>query len=294
MQFLFNAYSSPLLFGFVQAWVYAILLWVRGRREERLSDILLGWVLVGMGLNIWEYMLGFGGIEILWRELEFFPRTLGYLFPALCYFYLKSQINADFRFSRRDAWHTVPFLLFVTYHVTVFSMGPRFVEQWKTAVHYPYIEDVEFIIGIGLDTYYLLLGLRLYRLYRAWIKTQFSETETISFRWFRNFLVALTVTTLFSLIVTLLSITFGLNYWQKLVGRFGGCGIDLLRQHSRIRTGSVGTATDVFNARPTGTRSRLAVGARRIGAGTGSCRSRSGPTTGKGAVGYTGRVTTIA
>lgn len=215
MQFLFNAYSSPLLFGFVQAWVYAISLWVRGRREERLSDILLGWVLVGMGLNIWEYMLGFGGIEILWRELEFFPRTLGYLFPALCYFYLKSQTNADFRFSRRDAWHAVPFLLFVTYHVTIFSMGSRVVDTWKTTVHYPYhIEDLEFAIGIGLDIYYLVLSLKLYRLYRTWIKTQFSETETISFRWFRNFLIALIATTLFGLIVTFLSIAFGLNYWQ--------------------------------------------------------------------------------
>ena len=215
MQFLFNAYSSPLLFGFLQAWVYAILLWVRGRREERLSDILLGWVLVGMALNIWEYMLGFGGIEILWHELEFFPRTLGFLLPALCYLYLRSQVNADFRFSRRDVRHAIPFLLYVTYHVAVYSMGPLFVEKWKTTVHYPYhIEDLEFAIGIGLDAYYLLLSLRLYRLYRNWIKTQFSETDTISFRWFRNFLVALTATTLFSLIVTFLSMAFGLNYWQ--------------------------------------------------------------------------------
>ena len=64
MTFHFNAYSTPLLFGFVQAWVYATLLWARGRREERLSDLLLGWVLVGMSFNIWEYMLGFGGVDI--------------------------------------------------------------------------------------------------------------------------------------------------------------------------------------------------------------------------------------
>ena len=35
MSFYFSAYSTPLLFGFVQGWVYAVLLWVRGRREER-------------------------------------------------------------------------------------------------------------------------------------------------------------------------------------------------------------------------------------------------------------------
>ncbi|GAB2563606.1 helix-turn-helix domain-containing protein [Spirosoma areae] len=223
MTFDFNPYSSPLLFGFVQGWIYAALLWVRARREERLSDWLLGWVLVGLSLNIWEYMLGFGGIEILWRELEFFPRTLGYLFPALCYFYLKSQVNADFRFTRRDAWHAVPFLVYVTYHVGIFSMGHDFVERWKTMVQYPYhLENVEFFVGVGLDVYYLILSLRLYRHYRAWIKTQFSETETISFRWFRNFLITLTATMLFSLLMTAISVSFSLDFWQNWWDKLAG------------------------------------------------------------------------
>jgi AraC-like DNA-binding protein len=223
MTFDFNTYSSPLLFGFVQGWIYAVLLWVRSRREERLSDRLLGWVLVGLSFNIWEYMLGFGGIEILWRELEFFPRSLGYLFPVLCYFYLKSQVNADFRFSRHDIWHAVPFLLQVTYHLIIFSMGHDFVERWKTTVESPYhLGTIEFLVGVGLDVYYLILSLRLYRHYRAWIKTQFSETETISFKWFRNFLVALTATMLFSLLMTLISVTFDLNFWQNWWDKLAG------------------------------------------------------------------------
>ncbi|TAE31069.1 MAG: AraC family transcriptional regulator [Cytophagales bacterium] len=216
MEFYFSAYSSPLLFGFVQAWIYALLLWVRGRREERLSDVLLGWVLVGMAFNIWEYMLGFGGINLLWNQLEFFPRTLGYLFPVLCYFYLKSQVNADFRIHRRDLWHAVPFLIYCTYHITVFAMGPAFVHNWKIKVVGPYhLETVEFVIGLVIDVYYLILALRLYRQYRAWIKTQFSETETISLRWFRNLLIGLTAMSLFSLIMTVVSQALGLDYWQN-------------------------------------------------------------------------------
>ncbi|AUD01534.1 helix-turn-helix domain-containing protein [Spirosoma pollinicola] len=226
MTFDFNLYSSPLLFGFVQGWIYAALLWIRARREERLSDWLLGWVLVGLSLNIWEYMLGFGGIEILWRELEFFPRTLGYLFPALCYFYLKSQVNADFRFTRQEAWHALPFLIQVTYHIGIFSMGHEFVERWKTTVQYPYhLDDLEFIVGIGLDVYYLILSLRLYRHYRAWIKTQFSETETISFLWFRNFLITLTATMLFSLFMTFLSLLIGLDFWQNWWDELAGVAL---------------------------------------------------------------------
>lgn len=96
MNFYFSAYSTPLLFGFLQAWVYAVLLWVRGRREERLSDILLGWVLVALAFQIWMYMLGFGGIEIFWKELNFFPRTLSFLLPPLFYFYLRAQFDTEF------------------------------------------------------------------------------------------------------------------------------------------------------------------------------------------------------
>ena len=215
MTFYFSAYSTPLLFGFVQAWVYAILLWIRGYREERLSDKLLGWVLVGCALNIWEYMLGFGGIEVLWRELEFFPRSLGYLFPVLCYFYLKSQFNTDFLFTRRNLWHAVPFLIFVVYHISVFAMGHDAVIRWEETVHHPYhIADIEFGAGIVIDLLYLYWSLQLYREYRAWIKTQFSETDSISFRWFRNFLIALTITSVFSFLMTVLSLSFNLNFFQ--------------------------------------------------------------------------------
>ncbi len=94
-----------------------MLLWVRAWREERLSDALLGGVLVGLAFNIWEYMLGFGGVEVLWRELEFFPRDLGLLFPPLCYFYLKSQFDAGFHFSGRDLRHAIPFVVDAGYHV---------------------------------------------------------------------------------------------------------------------------------------------------------------------------------
>ncbi len=171
MTFHFNAYSTPLLFGFVQAWVYATLLWARGRREERLSDLLLGWVLVGMSFNIWEYMLGFGGVDILWRQLDFFPRSLGLLFAPLCYFYLRSQLNTNFRFSSRDWWHALPFLIDSGYHLIVFSLGREFVANWRATVHDRYyIPDITFAFSVAQSLFYLYLSQRMYRDYQAWIK----------------------------------------------------------------------------------------------------------------------------
>ena len=215
MSFHFNEYSTPLLFGFVQGWLYAILLWHRAWREERLSDALLGGVLVGLCFNIWEYMLGFGGVEVLWRQLEFFPRGLGLLLPPLCYFYLKSQLDAGFRFAKRDLLHAVPFLLDAGHHAAVFAQGPAFVEWWKQTVHYPlHVAEVTAAASLFSSLYYLRRALRLYRQYRSWTNTQFSDPDTVSFRWFRNFIVALTSGMVFGLVMDGLDLWLDLNYWQ--------------------------------------------------------------------------------
>lgn len=222
MTFYFSAYSTPLLFGFTQGWVYAILLWNRGLREERLSDKLLGWVLVALCFQIWIYMLGFGGIGVFWKELDFFPRTLCYLLPPLVYFYLKSQFDATFRFQPRDAWHALPFAIHWTYHLVVFAQGSTFVHWWQINVHDRGIDDVEFISNTVQQYLYLYWSFQLYRGYRQWIKHQFSETDTVSFRWYRNFLIALTITLTFSVGMTLidlwLNLTFWQNWWDNLAG----------------------------------------------------------------------------
>ena len=154
MEIYLSYYSTPLWFGFIQAWIYAFLLWNRARQNNRLSDVLLGLVLVGMAFNIWEYMLGFSGIEILWKQLNFFPRTLGFAFAPLCYFYFKSQIDKDFRFSKKDIWNFLPFIIHTVYHVGVFSMGQDFVKTVEKNFHGPfYIPYFETYGEIFLDSF---------------------------------------------------------------------------------------------------------------------------------------------
>jgi AraC-like DNA-binding protein len=223
VNFYFSVYSTPLLFGFVQGWIYALLLWVRGRREERLSDLLLGWVLVAAAFQIWEYMLGFGGIEILWKELDFFPRNLDLLLPPLWYFYFRSQIDATFRFHWRDAWHALPFALFCAYHLLVFAQGPAFVRTWQERYHYADgIHYLEYFLSVFVHFFYLYRSFQLYRQYRAWMPTQFSETESISFRWFRNFLLVILLAEVFGVLMTVADLVLDLDYtadwWDELFG----------------------------------------------------------------------------
>lgn len=215
MTFYFSIYSTLLLIGFIQGVVYAVLLWVRGWREERLSDTLLGWVVLALCFTFFDYLLGFGGIEILWNELEFFPRSLDLLLPPLFYFYLRSQFDSTFRFHWRDARHALLFVVDTLYHLIVFSLGSDFVHNWKTGVHDPLFGDrIEYFLGAGQQLLYLYWSLQLYNAYRIWIKTQYSDTETISFGWFRNFLIALTATILFAFVMDGLDLWLNLSFWQ--------------------------------------------------------------------------------
>jgi AraC-like DNA-binding protein len=215
MEFDFNPYSTPLLFGFVQAWIYVLLFWLRGWRNERLSDGLFGFLLVVMGFEIWEYMLGFGGVDLLWNKLEFFPRNFSLLLPPLIWFYLRSQFNADFRFQRRDLVHAIPFLLYFVYHVVVYSMGRDFVENWKANVHYKYrFEDMQGLLRLGIQILYFYRSYRLYQQYRSWSPSEFSNVEAVSFKWFRNFLVAFVISSLVGWVMTLLDLWLELDFWH--------------------------------------------------------------------------------
>lgn len=215
MTFDFNVYSTPLLFGFVQGWLYAVLFWVRGWRQGRLSDGLFGCLSFTMSFEIWEYMLGFAGIEILWRELNFFPRHFGLLIPPLAYFYLKSQFNPDFRFSWRDLRHAIPFFIYACYHLVVFAQGSDFVRYWEQNVHFTFgIGYAETALHVATQAFYFYHAYRLYDHYRRWVPSQFSDVDAVSFRWFRNFLLAFVASIFVGLVVTLIDMRFDLDFWH--------------------------------------------------------------------------------
>lgn len=215
MSFHFNTYSTPLLFGFVQGWLYAVLFWVRAWRQGRLSDLLFGCLSCALSFELWEYMLGFGGVEILWQELNFFPRNFSLLVPPLAFFYLKSQFNPDFRFVRRDLWHTLPFGLYAGYHLLVFAQGADFVRYWEQQIHFPLgIGYVEAALQTAVQALYFYRAYRLYATYQRWIPSQFSDVDAVSFRWFRNFLLAFVLGIAVGWTMTLTDMWLDLDFWH--------------------------------------------------------------------------------
>jgi YesN/AraC family two-component response regulator len=62
----------------------------------------------------------------------------------------------------------------------------------------------------------------LYNQYRKWTKTQFSDIEAVSFKWFRNFLIVLITTFVIYLLKMVIDSIYNLDFkqdwWDNLVG----------------------------------------------------------------------------
>jgi AraC-like DNA-binding protein len=217
-----NLYSVPLLIGFLQGIVCAVLLVVRGYQRGRLSDYLLSLLLLASCLLILPYMLGFMGIQVMWNELLFFPADPALLIGPIIYFYLVAQTNSDFRFGRQDLRHAVPFGVFFLYHLAVFAQGRDFTQWWMANADLPYLSVAFQAATLVSNYYYLYRSIRYYHQYRRWIETQYSDVEKISFSWYRNYLYmvafSITLSWVFNLLNLLgLNLSYTQNWWEYFI-----------------------------------------------------------------------------
>jgi AraC-like DNA-binding protein len=183
-----SMYTTPLQFGYFLALLFAILFWVRGVREERLSDTLLGWIMLLLNQDLQDYTFGFAGINVLWEELNGFPRGVGLLFGPAIYFYLRAQTNRNFRFKRSHLWHLAPWAITFLWELSFFIRGPEVIQRYQESTLSEVMSWVGTIMYFASWIYYFTLSIRLYRNYRSWIASQFSDLETVKFSWFRNFI----------------------------------------------------------------------------------------------------------
>ncbi|MCP9763220.1 helix-turn-helix domain-containing protein [Lacihabitans soyangensis] len=183
-----SIYTTPLQFAYFLGLLFSVLLLNRGFKEERLSDKLLAAVLFLLTMEIQDYTFGFSGINMLWEELNGFPRHFSLAFPPTVYFYLNAQINRDFKFKRTDFLYYIPYAIYFIINLFVFCQGKEYVDKWQGNPNLNWLNWLETITLWVLYFYFFILSLKIYKNYRKWAETQFSDTETISFEWIRNFI----------------------------------------------------------------------------------------------------------
>ncbi|MBS4064376.1 MAG: AraC family transcriptional regulator [Chitinophagaceae bacterium] len=213
MVFDFNLYSSLLLIFFVHVMVYACMLWYRGGKQERQSDILLGWFLFLSALYIVPWMTGFAGwynsANDSHREFLFYtPFVHGLFMGPVLYFYVKSLTNFKFRLHKKDVLHFLPGIIYLLWCIVIVIVDRLIVKKYLLMngeedpdfdSWYQWLQNISIII-------YLILSIRHYRQYKLYVINEFSFIETAGLKWLRNFLIAFGILTFLPLLQELLQL----------------------------------------------------------------------------------------
>lgn len=209
-----SIYTTPLQFGYFFCLLIWVLLLIRGYRNQRLSDRLLGWVMFILAMELQDYTFGFAGINFLWDELNGFPRGVTFLFGPIVYFYFLAQTNRSFSFRKEHIWHFLPYFIYVCYHIAFFIQGKEVVlalQESTLDLVMRYILRISYIFSF---TYYLSKCLRIYRAYKVWSLGEFSNSDQIDFKWFGNFIYSMIFWLFFRELFMILDALIGLDFYQ--------------------------------------------------------------------------------
>lgn len=209
-----SLYTTPLQLGYFFSLLMWILFLIRGYRAQRLSDKFLGWIMFILAMELQDYTFGFAGINVLWNELNGFPRGVSLLFGPVVYFYFRSQVNRSFRLRKNHLWHFLPYTLAFVYEFSFFVQGPDAVQSLQASTHFLILGYFERLLRIASFAYYLSRCILIYRNYRSWSLNQFSNTELIDFTWFRNFIYAMVFWLIFREVMNVIDARLDLEFYQ--------------------------------------------------------------------------------
>ena len=183
-----SIYTTPLQFGYFLALLFTVLFWLRGMREERLSDTLLGWIMLLLSQSIQDYTFGFAGINFLWEDLNGFPRGVGLLFGPAIYFYLRAQTNGQFKLHKKHLWHLLPWAASFVFYLQFFIRGALVVQAHQQSAFGNVMDFAGTFLLWGSLIFYFTKSIQLYRNYAGWIAFAYSDLDSVSLSWFRNFI----------------------------------------------------------------------------------------------------------
>ena len=209
-----SLYTTPLQIGYFFSLLMWILFMVRGFKEQRLSDKLLGWIMFILAMELQDYTFGFAGINILWNELNGFPRGVSLLFGPVVYFYFRAQVDRSFRLRRVHLWHFFPYAFSFFYQLGAFVQGPEAVEAQQSSQLFTILSISERFIRIASFVYYLSQCMIIYKRYRQWSYQQFSNPDLISFTWFRNFIYSMIFWLVFREVMNVMDAWLQLAFYQ--------------------------------------------------------------------------------
>lgn len=222
--FDYNPKSSVLLIFFFHAIIFSGLLIKEGvKQDKRHSKWLAAFIFLG-ALYISPFMLGYAGwySETSYKEFLFFiPFQQLFLIGPVFFFYVKTLLNKELKFTRKDLLHFLPAIIYLIYSLIVFITDKLILEEF-----YFYADDMDKdldfwyqMTGLISMLFYLFLSLKYYLNYRKISIHEVSFADDIAFKWIQNFAVAFSLILVLRILFFILNPEwgeFGSKYWYYL------------------------------------------------------------------------------
>ena len=209
-----SIYTTPLQFGYFLGFAMALRFWFRAYKEGRLADFFMGLLLCLLSLEIQDYTFGFAGINILWDEYNGIYRNVRLLLWPTLFFYLQAQTNLQFKFKPIYLLHYVPWLVIFLVHLIVFLQGKYAVQEFQEKAMISWWGEIPFVLSYAALLFYGWHIRKILLKYRDWVKNQYSNTELVSFSWFRNMHYAMLAGFTFQFIMIHVDNYYDLSFYQ--------------------------------------------------------------------------------
>ncbi|WP_297704023.1 AraC family transcriptional regulator [uncultured Eudoraea sp.] len=130
--------------------------------------------------------------------------TFFLLYGPILYFYCRAVIFHDFAFKKRDAWHLLPFAIYIFLVLFLIvsldkESGPEIALKITTADFPAWVYIISLFIYLHI-LYYLWISWRTVETYHTVIKDKYSSIDGIKLDWLNFMLRAFTVITIVAMI----------------------------------------------------------------------------------------------
>jgi AraC-like DNA-binding protein len=140
------------------------------------------------------------------------PLTHPLLMAPVIFYYIKSLLDPSFEFTKKDYWHFLPGALYIIWNIIVAVTDNLFVKGYylMDGQNDPDFQDWYIAAGLLSLLIYLILSLRFYKRYRAFIVQELSFADNVQYKWVSNFLIACFIYFFSTLLLNLLNV-FGFD-----------------------------------------------------------------------------------
>ncbi len=140
----------------------------------------------------------------------------------LLYFYVRSAINPDFRFRKKDFWHAIPAALYFIYCVVIWihdSQQPGYQDvqngDWMESISMVYVFNLNGYLSSLSMILYLIFTFLLYFNFKDKVNLFYSNTYKVELKWLRNFLYVFTFTFVFGLVSEYIDFNITELHWTQ-------------------------------------------------------------------------------